>query len=97
MKLTRKLISEMVKDEFYSKLLSEASGGGLYSVPMADLLEFCKEYTSLGTSIQQQIHELLEDPTAMVNPAAVKMVQAKLGGVNAELDELLSKWYTNNA
>lgn len=97
MKLTPETLKEMVREAMFDRLLSEASGGGLYSVPMADLLEFCKAYTSLGTSIQEQIHELLEDPTAMVNPAAVKMVQAKLGGVNAELDKMLSEWYSNNA
>lgn len=96
MKLTRKILNEMVREAMFDRLLSEAAGGGLYSVPSADLLTFAKEYSALGAAVQEQLQELGADPTAMVNPAAVRMIQAKLGGVNAELDEMLNAWYSNN-
>lgn len=63
----------------------------LYNASISDLVDFAKAYAKLGWSVQEQLHDLLRDPEADVNPNAVEAMK-QLRGRNRELDEMLSAY-----
>ena len=42
---------------------------------------------------RSQLLSLANDPGIDANPGAVRMIEAKLGGINAELDKALKDWH----
>lgn len=93
MRLTRQQLNEIVKEEIFNSMLKEGVENKLYDVSMFDLLEFGRAYASLGAAMQEQLLSLANDPGTDANPGAVRMIEAKLGGINAELDKALKDWH----
>ena len=93
MRVTRKQLNEMIKEEIFSSMLAEGVESKLYGVSMLDLLEFARTYASLGSAMQEQLLSIANDPQTDANPNAVSMLQAKLGGINAELDKVFEQWH----
>lgn len=51
MRVTRKQLNEMIKEEMFNKVLSEGLENKLYGVSMHDLLDFAQAYASLGKAM----------------------------------------------
>ena len=99
----QQLVDEAVADALLRKenrrLLESVSSygdtghGSLYDIDASELLDFAKSYASLGNAIQEQLEELLDSQEdAGVNPNAVAVMEDRLGGMNAEIDEALAAW-----
>lgn len=56
------------------------------------LLEFAKAYRSMGDAVAEQLHELMGDDQADLNPNAVDLIKKTLGGVNEEIDSAIAVW-----
>lgn len=67
--------------------------GNMFDMDAADLLCFAQAFVSLGTSVQDQVSELLsgsESDFENLNANAVKLIEERLGGLNEELDVAIS-------
>lgn len=58
-----------------------------------DLIRICKKYNSLGWSVQEQLHEVVESGVGGQNPNALKMIVEFLEfagrhGADSEVDDL---------
>jgi uncharacterized protein (DUF934 family) len=62
---------------------------------MSDLnqmLEFAKSYSALGTAVQDQVDDLINEGFDDINPNAAKMIKSYLGGKSEELDSLINEY-----
>jgi hypothetical protein len=88
MKLTRKLIRRLVKEET-QRMLNEASWSDETG---SDLLDFAKAYASLGGAVQEQIDSIVsayyahgfksqefQEAVYEQNPAAIEMAIGRMG------------------
>ena len=60
----------------------------------ADLLEFAKAYSHLGSSIQDQLEHLIDGDADWknVNPNAVDVMRRELSGFNEQIDSVLENY-----
>jgi hypothetical protein len=86
--LIKKLIKEQTDD--YD---TGSSGGPLWDLDPYDLLQFAKAYASLGRAVQEQLDDLVDDPTtADINANAVDLIAERLGGQNEQIDYAVEEW-----
>lgn len=52
----------------------------------ATVMKFAKRYAELGTSVQEQVDDILLGDTDDTNPNAIKFIKDRLGGLTEELD-----------
>jgi predicted nucleotidyltransferase len=58
------------------KMIGEASN--LDDIDVSAIIDFAKDYRSLGSSIQDQLEDLLNNDFDSVNPNAIKEIKRKL-------------------
>jgi hypothetical protein len=76
----------------------DSGHGSLYDADVSELLEFAKSYASLGIHVQEQLDDLLDrQEDAEVNTNAVQLIEDRLGGMNAEIDEVINTWMSGGA
>ncbi|MBT4332698.1 MAG: hypothetical protein HOD64_05410 [Candidatus Cloacimonetes bacterium] len=54
-----------------------------------DLLEFGRQFSNLGWSIQDQIQTMLDGDFSDINPNAFRIAKQKLSGYSEDLDNFL--------
>ena len=57
------------------------------NIPLWQLLQFAKSYSQLGSAVQEQLDQLIEDENAEVNPNAIQMVLQRLRPLPEEIKE----------
>lgn len=72
----------------------------MYDATAEDLLRFAKTWSSLGSAITEQVEQVVENPDCGscwkegtengVNPHAIRRAFDQLGGMNEQLDQLLT-------
>ena len=61
---------------------------------LMDLMDFARAYARLGWAVQEQLHDLIEDPdTEDLNPNAVRRM---LELPHGEIQELAQDWLKHN-
>lgn len=105
MRITHQQLLNLINEEISEAVLRtenrrllEASGyaGDLYNMDVSDLLDFAEAYRSLGVSVAEQLHDILDaGEDADVNPNTVALIRERLGGLNAEIDTALDAWETS--
>lgn len=101
MRITRNRLQDMINEEISRQLLDsqnsallESYGQGdesLYNIDPADLLDFAKAYVSMGSAVQDQLHDLL-DGDYDINPNAVDVMKSALGGMNEQIDTAIAEY-----
>jgi len=106
MRITRGKLQDLINEEISRCLLQSENrrltevwsrGDELQDIDIADILDFAKKYVELGTAVQEQLDDLVDNPEdAACNPNAVGMIKERLGGFNADLDEAIDLWEQEN-
>lgn len=93
--VTKQQLQQLIDEEFSRAIekrrLAEARGRfhgsqELREMEAYELLEFAKAYASLGNAVQDQLHDIMDDPQSDVNPNAIDLIKERLGGANEEID-----------
>ena len=112
MRITKEELKNIINEEVASvlqrslnrKRIAEAARrvrhGDLYEVDAEELIEFAKAYRDLGEAVTEQLDTIIEygpdaDPDD-INPAAIREIKMTLGGINAEIDEMIADWQASN-
>lgn len=98
--VSKELLQKLIDEEFARAVSSRKKKinevglrrGSLATVDPYELIAFAKQFASLGAAVTEQLEELMNDPDAQVNSAAVRMMRERLGGKNDGLDEVLKQW-----
>lgn len=71
----------------------------MHEIDPADLIEFATRWAALGDAVTEQVQQVLDGPACGscweegtehgVNPAAIRLSQERLDGLNDELDSVL--------
>ena len=105
MRITKSQLQDLINEEVASvllkkqnrRLLESSTSSVLYEVDAQDLLNFASDYVSLGTAVQEQLHDLLDNQEdAEINPNALSLIETKLGGTNQEIDYAIQAWKDAN-
>lgn len=56
-----------------------------------DLIGFAKQFVNLGSSVQEQLVDLMEGRYDDINPNAVKLMKQKLSGYHEEIDDVIER------
>ena len=104
MRITKNQLQGLINEEISRALLRsenrrlvealvDTGHGSLYDIDVVELIDFAKSYASLGAAVQEQLDDLLDQQEdAEVNGNAVSMIQDRLGGMSAEVDEAVAAW-----
>lgn len=101
--VTKQQLQQLIDEEFSRALekrkqrLSEARGRfhgsqELREMEAYELLEFAKAYAGLGNAVQDQLHDIMDDPQSDVNPNAIDLIKERLGGANEEIDSAIQAY-----
>src|SRR3990167_1695782 len=92
MRLTQRELRSLIKEAIPRHIVSGVKDASLHG-----LMEFARRYAALGWAVQEQLNDVVDDPISVsgsrVNPNAVYLVKERLGGLNAELDEVLATYF----
>lgn len=101
MRITRQQLQEMIDEAVAERLLQvenrrliEGFQSDLEAVDAAALVEFAEAYASLGTEVQEQLHDLLDSgEDSGLTSSAARLIHRTLGGMNGEIDDALAAWF----
>jgi hypothetical protein len=90
----RRLVGEAMKPHS-SRRLSEMV---VYDdVDIGDLIVFAQAWSDLGSAVQEQVRDILDDPGASVNPNAIDLAIERLGSVDYfGVTQLLEEYMNEN-
>mgnify|MGYP001327537616 FL=1 len=100
MKITKKQLRRIIKEEKQSILKEQRAGAGANFETGSILVEFAQQYAALGSAIQEQLNEVikvylvdggmvdeLEDAIMQQNPAALERAVGQLRRTVSQMDD----------
>jgi hypothetical protein len=101
MRITRDQLQALINEEINRallktenrRLIESSVDADFYDADISSIIEFAQAFSGLGTAVQEQLVDILDNAEeADVNPNAVDLIEQRLGGMNASLDEALEAW-----